>query len=106
LALDESSLSHREKVELFFAVQEGLTNVFKHSGASRARVRLFPSGKDWRLEIEDDGSGFAPDDLNKPGRIGLTILRERAGELGATFSLEREQGVTRLIMEKGEYKQV
>jgi two-component system sensor histidine kinase DesK len=62
--------------ELFaFALREGITNVVRHSGASRCVVRLTADC----LEVRDDGRGPA----GSSGGSGLAGLRERARAAGA-----------------------
>jgi two-component system sensor histidine kinase DesK len=63
--------------ELFaWTVREGVTNVIRHSGASRCQVVLSPTS----AEVRDDGVG--PVAADPPGS-GLIGLRERAAALGA-----------------------
>jgi two-component system sensor histidine kinase DesK len=63
--------------ELFaWTIREGVTNVVRHSRASRCTVRLTPTS----AEVADDGRG--PGDL--VGGTGLIGLRERAAAVGAT----------------------
>jgi two-component system sensor histidine kinase DesK len=65
--------------ELFaWTVREGVTNVIRHSGASRCTVRLGSSG----VEVSDDGAG--PQGQTRPG-TGLDGLRERAAASGAVL---------------------
>ena len=50
---------HRDvEVALFRAVQEGLTNVHRHSGCSVVDISLYLNAKQLRLEIKDDGRGI------------------------------------------------
>jgi len=64
--------------ELFaWTVREGVTNVIRHSGASRCVVRLTPT----MAEVRDDGHAKASP--NGQGS-GLAGLRERAADVGAT----------------------
>lgn len=78
---------------LFRAAQEGLTNVRRHAGASRAAVRLTFSPASVQLEVEDDGRG--PGDA-APG-VGLGGLAERAQRHGGTSEvLPRPGGGTLL----------
>jgi two-component system sensor histidine kinase DesK len=77
-----------ERRELFgWAVREGVTNVVRHSGASRCIVRV---GRD-HVEVVDDGRGVLdcpPDGVPDPTPgHGLSGLRERARAAGATLTV-------------------
>ena len=63
-------------------VQEALTNVRKHAGASLATVRVWREGRVLRIVVEDDGRGApVPADARRAG-AGLVGMRERATALG------------------------
>src|SRR5579872_457271 len=72
---------------LFRILQEGLTNVHRHSGASAARVRLDRNSDHMELEIADNGKGISEErrrqfeNSGKSG-VGITGMRERVHELG------------------------
>ncbi len=69
-----------DKRELFaWTIREGVTNVIRHSHATRCTVVLHPD----RVEIRDDGPGPVAEPAQSGGH-GLTGLRERASALGAT----------------------
>jgi len=70
----------------FRILQEALTNVARHSGASRAEVRLSRAKERLVLEIRDDGRGIAPDRLSDPHSIGIAGMRERARAAGGDVS--------------------
>lgn len=76
------------------AVQECVSNVIKHSGATRADVRIKRDGRHVRLRISDDGSGFAPEATAETsgGGFGLNGLRERVGMLGGVPEIESTPG--------------
>jgi signal transduction histidine kinase len=84
-------------------VQEALSNVRKHSGATFARVTARPSGNGRVvIEIADDGAGFDPDRLTRADipRFGLAIMKERALSIGATLSVESSPGDgTRVVLD-------
>jgi two-component system, NarL family, sensor histidine kinase DesK len=70
---------------LGWAVREGVTNVLRHSDATRARIRVIADGGGRAVEVTDDGRGpAAGDDGTAPARpgVGLDGLRERAARLG------------------------
>ena len=68
---------------LAWAVREGVTNVIRHSGASRLDVTVTPGPESTRLEIADDGRGIASGRSPSRGH-GLTGVRERAESIGGT----------------------
>jgi signal transduction histidine kinase len=64
-------------------VQESLTNVLKHAGASRAHVLIARQPDRVAVEVTDDGHGAAGTDSSGNGLRGM---RERVTALGGTFS--------------------
>ena len=65
------------EVAAYRIVMEALTNVVRHSGATRAKVQLRPRGDCLTIDISDNGDSGRE---WVPG-IGLTSMRERADEL-------------------------
>jgi signal transduction histidine kinase len=84
-------------------VQEGVTNVGKHAGATTCRVQLTYAADRLTITIDDDGSGFDPGEVGGAagGRgLGLISIRERAANLGGTFQIDSRRGAgTRLVIE-------
>jgi two-component sensor histidine kinase len=74
---------------LFRITQEALANAVQHSGAQRIIVRLNYRKHEVTLEIEDDGTGFSPDQVPGPeqGHFGLTGISERCANIGAKLEL-------------------
>jgi PAS domain S-box-containing protein len=84
---------------LFRIVQESLNNIKRHSGASRAEVRLTQRGETLRLEIRDWGRGFNIDDVS-PERFGLQGIRKRAALFGGRGEIHSTPGEgTQIIVE-------
>jgi len=80
---------------LFRIVQEALTNCAKHAKARRVGIRLATVGDSAILAVADDGQGFVPDALGRPGHeagLGLLTMRERAEFIGGRFSLKSQPG--------------
>lgn len=75
------------EVAAYRIVQEALTNVVRHSGAHRCDVTLAfdPVTRSFLVTVDDDGSGI---DTEARAGVGLMSMRERAGELGGTFTVD------------------
>jgi signal transduction histidine kinase len=86
---DERPLADPAREALFRAAQEGLTNVRKHAGASRAELVLDYAADAVRVEVRDDGRGAGTGDR---GGVGLLGLRERAEDLGGRVELAPAPG--------------
>ncbi|MFV2064968.1 MAG: GAF domain-containing sensor histidine kinase, partial [Chloroflexota bacterium] len=94
-------LPPRSEVQLLRVVQEALTNVRKHAGASSVVVRLEDDGHGPVLSVEDDGSGFDPQLLaeSMSGGFGLASMRERVDQVGGNLDIETAPGQgTRIIV--------
>jgi nitrate/nitrite-specific signal transduction histidine kinase len=99
LSIDHSgravdALSAIAELQLLRIVQEALSNVRKHAGASRAKVELQETDSGVLVRISDDGVGFDPETFerrSKP-RFGLSIMRERAVAVGGWLEIESERG--------------
>jgi PAS domain S-box-containing protein len=63
---------------VFRILQESLTNIARHAGAQRVRVRLAVRGATLLLEVEDDGRGVPADALRASRSLGLAGMRERS----------------------------
>ena len=72
--------------QLLRIVREAVTNAARHATGTTVRVAL-SNGDAIRLRIDDDGPGFDPDE-RRPGRHGLSSMRERAQALGADLRIE------------------
>lgn len=83
---------------LYRVVQESLSNVARHAGATEVRVGLARDGATLRLRVEDDGVGMAlPADGTGPG-YGLSGMRARAAAAGGSLSVESVPGAGTVIL--------
>ena len=82
---------------LFRIVQEALTNVLRHAGATRVDIALGTQSGCVTLEINDDGTGITEAGTMGPGSLGILGMRERAAALGGVLEVvPREEGGTRV----------
>jgi PAS domain S-box-containing protein len=74
---------------VFRIFQEILTNIARHSRASRVNVALSTSSGDLLLTVRDDGEGIRPAQLEDSRSLGILGMRERAMEFGGTVFIGR-----------------
>jgi signal transduction histidine kinase len=72
-------------------VQEALTNVVKHAGATRVSILLVRRDSSLTAVIEDDGRGFDPDTVDDSS-LGLDGMRERAELHDGRLTVETSPG--------------
>lgn len=77
---------------LLRVVQEALSNVAKHAGATRIGVTLSYLDDEVALDVRDDGAGFDLAGAARPTSFGLRGMRQRAERLAGTLDLETEPG--------------
>ena len=75
--------------ELYRIAREALRNAFAHAGAKHIEAEVTYGDRNLRLRIRDDGEGIPAKILNagKSGHFGLAGMRERAKQIGSTFTI-------------------
>jgi PAS domain S-box-containing protein len=83
---------------LFMITREALDNALRHAGATLVRVALAGDAHGVKLEVVDNGVGFARGaERARPGHLGLIGMRERARAVGAVLELgAAAEGGTRM----------
>jgi signal transduction histidine kinase len=91
---DLPALSPPNEVQVLRVVQEALTNVRKHAGASEAVVRIELLEDETVISVEDDGTGFDPSRITDAleGGFGLQSMRERIEQIGGTLEIRTAPG--------------
>ncbi len=91
------------EMALFRVVQEGLTNVRRHSGSEIAKIRLERRAETVVLEISDEGIGFGTDSKNGNGNgngnsdssigmgVGIPGMRQRLRQLGGKLEIKSSE---------------
>lgn len=99
LATLDDQLDPGAKGELMQLVREGMSNIARHSRATRARVELASSDDGTVIEIRDNGVGFDPAGIASARHHGLVNMRERAVAAGGRLEIDTRPGSgTRLIV--------
>ncbi len=89
------NLSTESEITAYRFVQEALTNVHKHSGASGVEVFLLLQNDYTMLSVKDDGCGFDYWSSNTPTErlhLGLSGLRERLTMIGGKLVIQTAKG--------------
>ncbi|HMD32495.1 MAG TPA: ATP-binding protein, partial [Candidatus Acidoferrales bacterium] len=89
-------MTRNAELALFRVVQEGLTNIQRHSGSSNARIRLDRTPEKVTLEVSDKGHGMPG--LNQTGDgtlppdagVGILSMVERVKQIGGLLVIESD----------------
>jgi signal transduction histidine kinase len=79
---------------LFRVCQEAMSNIARHAHAESVLIQLSEDGGEIRIEIEDDGRGFEPDNVSHAERrhFGLMGIEERVEILGGKVVIDSAPG--------------
>jgi signal transduction histidine kinase len=95
---DRQRFSNEIEISIYRIVQESLTNVARHAGVKSVLVELRTTGKQIELMIEDEGTGFEPENQKAGSSSGLTGMVERARLLQGEMEIISEPGMgTRVV---------
>lgn len=83
-------LPEEETRHLFLFFREGLHNIMRHAKAAKVEIRVEKTDGHFRLVIQDDGVGIAPERLERPAT--LRALRQRTEALAADLRVETQPG--------------
>ena len=77
---------------MFRIVQEALTNVVRHAGASAIRIAMRQTAASISVKVHDNGRGIAEHELGDRGSIGVLGMRERAELIGGQLLITGRRG--------------
>jgi signal transduction histidine kinase/ligand-binding sensor domain-containing protein len=94
----DAAISSQVRHHLLLAVHEALTNVLKHSGATRVKVTIACHGSTFGIDLADNGGGFSV--LSSPrGTLGgdesgngLPNMQQRMESIGGTCQVDSAPG--------------
>jgi len=96
LGIEEADIPEALKINIYRVVQEAFNNIGKHSGATRAGLKLIKSSNPILLIISDNGKGFdineALSDKDPLSGYGLTAMKERCEIYGGHFQIDTTIG--------------
>lgn len=94
-------LSDQTDLTLLRISQECLTNIIKHSGASRVSIVLDYQPKLFTITITDNGKGFKSwVEEKEPTGCGLSNIRKRCRIINASLQISSELGIGTIVIIK------
>jgi signal transduction histidine kinase len=87
LSADAVTIDPERATAIFRILQEALTNVARHSGATQVDVRLTVENGRLTLEVHDNGIGIQDERFSFPQSLGVQSMQERAALLGGEFTI-------------------
>ena len=93
------SLSDEVRINIYRIIQEALSNIAKHAGATAVEIDITYAEEAIHIEVTDNGIGLTQTQP-KPSSLGLISMRERARFIGAQLTIDsgQQQG-TRVIID-------
>lgn len=92
----DDAVPEESEIAIYRIVQEAVTNVVRHSGATRASVHVLGDEGSIRVTVADDGAGFDRTETARAhtngGGFGLSGMAERARLVGARMEIASEPG--------------
>jgi signal transduction histidine kinase len=94
--LEDDQLDSEIATGIFRIFQETLTNIARHSGATKVEIHLFLKNNVLQLKINDNGSGINDKDVENNNSLGLLGMKERALMFGGELFIygNRDSGTT------------
>lgn len=90
--LESMELEREYATAVFRIFQETLTNVARHSEATKVKVKLKHYRNKYKLEVSDNGKGISNSDVSAPQSLGLLGIRERALLFGGDVDIVGKTG--------------
>ncbi len=86
------TLDNERATAVFRIVQESLTNIFRHAGASKVQLTMGLNRDMLQVQVTDNGGGMSKEALKKARSFGIAGMRERALLLGGEMEISSRPG--------------
>ncbi len=86
------ALSDGQTLAIFRILQESLSNIVRHSQATKAEVTLSWSERTFSMVVKDNGVGIYPNDKRKANSFGIAGIKERVNALGGELIIDSSAG--------------
>jgi PAS domain S-box-containing protein len=89
---NDITIEEEHSIDCYRIMQEALTNVYIHSGATKVIIDLKQTDKKMIMRIKDNGKGIPAEKLNSFKSFGLIGMKERAQSIGGTLEIKGNPG--------------
>lgn len=100
IAEDFGRLAADMELAIFRVVQEGLTNIHRHSGSEKAKIRVAREGDRILIDVEDCGKGMSPECLveiqSRGSGVGIRGMGERVRQFQGDMKIESNSSGTHI----------
>ncbi|HMA12182.1 MAG TPA: ATP-binding protein [Steroidobacteraceae bacterium] len=93
--MQRKALEPTQSLELLRILQEAVTNALRHSGARNIEIAVRQVRSQIEVCVQDDGQGFNAAAV--AGGRGIGSMQARTGRLGASLTIESEQGAGTVV---------
>jgi two-component system NarL family sensor kinase len=83
----ETRYNEKFEMKIYFIVSELFNNIIKHSGASKAQIKLKEKNNQFTIILHDDGIGFKTQKLKDAEGFGLNRIRARIKKYKGSVSI-------------------
>lgn len=90
--MNDRRLDQEVELNLYRIAQEGLSNILKHSDATRINLHLTLHNNLVTLMLEDNGAGFSQESDSVTAGMGLTNIRNRVLSVGGRYTIDSTSG--------------
>lgn len=87
-SLNLGQLSPEKSTQIYYIIQEAITNIIKHSEATYAEVFIEGRYNFLYIKVIDNGIGISADKLNLKDKFGLSSMKERTDRVGGLLNIE------------------
>src|SRR3990170_8962255 len=87
LSDEDIQMNKNRATAAFRILQEAMTNVARHSGATKVTVEVRKEGDTMIMKIDDNGKGINEEKINDPFSFGLIGMQERTFYLGGELKI-------------------
>lgn len=90
--LQHMNIDPKASTIVFRIIQETLTNIMRHSGASSVTIYMKKTSTHLNIEVKDNGIGINENDMKATRSLGILGMRERVSILNGTMTIEGAPG--------------